>query len=127
MIEAVREAGGYPTTAEAEHITSVVLSALGGQITGDERVALAHALPRRAAALIASRPPAPRPLPARDFVDSLTEHLQGATPATARWHAGSVLSALPPLLGTPLATRLLAQLPSGYALLFGKAELTPHP
>ncbi|WP_347400474.1 DUF2267 domain-containing protein [Streptomyces sp. BK239] len=127
LLEAVREAGRYPTTAEAEHITRVVIAALGSQITGDERVALAHALPRSAAALIASEPPARHPSPAAEFVESLIPHLEGATPATARWHAGSVLSTLPPLLGTPLTTRLLSQLPPGYALLFGKAQLTPHP
>jgi hypothetical protein len=49
--------------------------------------------------------------------------VEGATPATARWDVSSVLSALPPLIGDDLTDRLLSALPSGYALLFGRAEL----
>ncbi|MCZ9344056.1 DUF2267 domain-containing protein, partial [Streptomyces sp. TRM76130] len=36
-----------------------------------------------------------------------------------------VLSVLPPLVGDDLITRILDRLPSGYALLFGRADLTP--
>ncbi|MFC9285177.1 DUF2267 domain-containing protein [Streptomyces sp. NPDC057052] len=123
LITAVRESGRYPTTTEAERVTRTVLSELGGRLTGDERVALARALPREAAELIASRIPAPRPCSAREFVDAVATRIDGATPATARWHAGSVLGALPPRIGDTLTDRILAQLPPGYALLFGRAEL----
>ncbi|MCF4138519.1 DUF2267 domain-containing protein [Streptomyces sp. Tue 6430] len=123
LIAAVRESGRYPTTAEAEHVTRTVLTALGGQVTGEERVALARTLPGKAAALIASQVPAPRPHSAREFVDTIATRIEGATPATARWHAGSVLGALPPRIGDTLTDRVLAQLPPGYALLFGRAEL----
>ncbi|MEV6615307.1 DUF2267 domain-containing protein [Streptomyces sp. NPDC051051] len=123
LIAAVRESGQYPTTTEAERVTRTVLSELGGQLTGDERVALARALPREAAGTIASRIPALRPRSAREFVDAVATRIEGATPATARWHAGSVLGALPPRIGDTLTDRLLAQLPPGYALLFGRVEL----
>lgn len=49
LTEAVRETGGYPTRAQAEHLTRLVLTALGTHLTGDERVALAQSLPRRPA------------------------------------------------------------------------------
>ncbi|MGV9942007.1 DUF2267 domain-containing protein [Streptomyces sp. NPDC003401] len=124
LIAAVRESGHYPTTAEAEHVTRTVLTALGGQIAGDERAALTRALPARAAELLASPAPAPRRRSAREFADAIAARIEGATPATARWHAGSVLGALPPLLGDALTDRVLAQLPPGCALLFGRAELT---
>ncbi|MFH9858507.1 DUF2267 domain-containing protein [Streptomyces sp. NPDC017202] len=123
LIAAVRESGRYPTTTEAERVTRTVLSELGGRLTGDERAALARALPATAAALIESRTPAPRPHSAREFVDAVATRIEGATPATARWHAGSVLGTLPPRIGAPLTDRILAQLPPGYALLFGRAEL----
>ncbi|MGW3450281.1 DUF2267 domain-containing protein, partial [Streptomyces sp. NPDC001076] len=49
----------------------------------------------------------------------------GASQATTRWDTGSVFSAVAALAGPDLLTRILRQLPSGYALLFGRAELTP--
>ncbi|MCK1819575.1 DUF2267 domain-containing protein [Streptomyces sp. XM83C] len=123
LVESVREAGQYPTTREAERITRIVLSALGGQVIGDERVALARALPEEAARVIASQIPATRRLTAPEFVDSVATRIEGATPATARWDVSSVLSVLPPLIGEALTTRILNDLPTGYALLFGRADL----
>jgi uncharacterized protein (DUF2267 family) len=106
-------------------VTRIVLSALGGHVTGDERVALAQALPREAARVIASQIPATHPLTAREFVDSVATRIEGATPATARWDVSSVLSVLADWVGNPLTTHLLTQLPPGYALLFGRADLAP--
>ncbi|GGR80430.1 MULTISPECIES: DUF2267 domain-containing protein [Streptomyces] len=123
LTEAVREAGQYTTRAEAERITRIVLSALGGHVTGDERVALAQALPPEAGRVIASQIPATHPLTAREFVDSVATRIEGATPATARWDVSSVLSVLAARIGETLTTRVLSQLPPGYALLFGRAEL----
>ncbi|MFI2758212.1 DUF2267 domain-containing protein [Streptomyces echinatus] len=125
LTEAVREAGRYPTRAEAEAVTRIVLTALGSHVTGDERVALAQALPREAGRLIASQIPAPHPLSAREFVDTVATHIDGSTPATARWDVSSVLNVLANRIGQSLTTRLLAQLPPGYALLFGRADLAP--
>ncbi|MER6705718.1 DUF2267 domain-containing protein [Streptomyces fumanus] len=125
LIEEVREAGRYPTRAEAERVTRIVLSALGGHVVGDERVDLAQSLPEEAATVVASQIPATRPLTAAEFVDSVAARVPGATPATARWDVSSVLSVLPGLVGDDLVTRILAQLPPGYALLFGRADLSP--
>ncbi|MEV6002226.1 DUF2267 domain-containing protein [Streptomyces griseomycini] len=125
LVDAVRESGQYPTRSEAESVTRIVLSALGGHVVGDERVDLARALPEEAARVVASQIPATRELTAAEFVDSVAARIEGATPATARWDVSSVLSVLPPLVGDALVTRILAQLPPGYALLFGRAELVP--
>ncbi len=125
LIDAVRESGQYATTAEAERLTRIVLSALGGHVTGDERVDLARALPEEAARVVASQIPVTRPLTASEFVDAVAGRIHGATPATARWDVSSVLSVLPGLVGDDLVDRVLARLPQGYALLFGRAELTP--
>ncbi|MET9575470.1 DUF2267 domain-containing protein [Streptomyces sp. DT199] len=125
LIEAVRQSGRYTTRPEAERVTRTVLSALGTHVTGDERVDLARALPGEAARLIAAQIPATHRLTAARFVDEVASRTPGATSATARWDVSSVLSALPPLIGDDLITRILAQLPPGYALLFGRADLTP--
>ncbi|MFI9821485.1 DUF2267 domain-containing protein [Streptomyces sp. NPDC052013] len=125
LVDAVRESGQYRTRAEAESVTRIVLSALGGHVVGDERVDLARSLPEEAARVVASQIPATRELTAAEFVDSVAARIEGSTPATARWDVSSVLSVLPSLVGDALITRILAQLPPGYALLFGRAELTP--
>ncbi|MFI6205277.1 DUF2267 domain-containing protein [Streptomyces sp. NPDC051041] len=127
LVEEVREAGQYPTRAEAERVTRIVLSALGGHVIGDERVDLAAALPEEAARVVASQIPATRELSAAEFVDSVAARIEGATSATARWDVSSVLSVLPGLVGDELVTRILSQLPPGYALLFGRADLSPAP
>ncbi|MEU3546871.1 DUF2267 domain-containing protein [Streptomyces longwoodensis] len=125
LLDAVRETGQYTTTAEAERVTRIVLSALGGHVVGDERVALAQALPPEAARVVSSQIPVTRPQTAAEFVDGVAARIEGATPATARWDVSSVLSVLPKLVGDDLIDRVLGQLPPGYALLFGKAELVP--
>ncbi|MGV9250830.1 DUF2267 domain-containing protein [Streptomyces sp. NPDC003697] len=126
LTEAVRDAGQYPTRAEAERVTRIVLSALGGHVIGDERAELARALPQEAARVVAAQIPATRPLTAAEFVDSVAARIEGATPATARWDVSSVLSVLADLVDDDLLTRILNHLPPGYALLFGRAHLSPR-
>ncbi|QEV19887.1 DUF2267 domain-containing protein [Streptomyces alboniger] len=125
LIEAVRESGQYATAAEAERVTRAVLSALGGQVVGDERVDLAGRLPAEAARVIADEVPVVRRLTAPEFVESVALRLDGATPATARWDVSSVLTTLARAVDEELVDRLLNLLPPGYALLFGRAELAP--
>jgi len=125
LLDEVREAGRYPTRREAERITRIVLSALGGHVVGDERVDLARALPEEAARVFASQIPATRPQTAPEFVESVAARIEGATPATARWDVSSVLGVLPKLVGDDLVTRIIDRLPTGYALLFGRADLAP--
>ncbi|WP_316743186.1 DUF2267 domain-containing protein [Streptomyces sp. MK7] len=125
LTEKVREAGQYATRPEAERVTRIVLSVLGGHVTGEERVDLAQALPREAAQVIASQIPATRPLTAPEFVEAAAARIEGSTPATARWDVSSVLSVLADTLDPNLLNRILTQLPPGYALLFGRADLSP--
>ncbi|MFD6028651.1 DUF2267 domain-containing protein [Streptomyces griseoluteus] len=120
FMEAVREVGQYRTEAEAEAVTHTVLLALAAHLPATERTELTPLLPTDATL---SSPLAPRPLTAREFVESVALHIENATPATARWHVTSVLTALAQELGAAQTARLLAQLPPGYALLFGLADL----
>lgn len=125
LVEVVRESGQYAGESEAERVIRVVLSALGGHVHGDVRDELALRLPEEAGRLIATQLPAPRHLTAAQFVDSVAARTLGATPATARWDVTSVLSVLPKAAGDDVIDDVLKQLSSGYALLFGKADLTP--
>jgi len=122
MLERVRYEGAYPTRAQAEQRVRAVLAALGRQVTGDERVELAARLPYAAAAVFTGEIPAAEPLTGWDFVKDLASRT-GATVATTRWDTGTVLRVVAQLADEELLSRILAQLPSGYALLFGRAEL----
>ncbi|MFD3519954.1 DUF2267 domain-containing protein [Streptomyces sp. NPDC058653] len=122
MLERVRYDGAYPTRERAERTVRTVLAALGGQLTGDERAELAARLPAEAARTLMTEPTTADRLTGWGFVKELAERT-GGTPATTRWDAGTVLALVGHLAGNDLLDRLLAQLPSGYALLFGRAEL----
>ncbi|MCF1598067.1 DUF2267 domain-containing protein [Streptomyces muensis] len=123
MLEKVRYEGAYPTRERAEEAVRLILAGLGRQLTGDERVELAARLPLEAARLLTEQIPDTQPLTGWAFVKDLAART-GATPATTRWDTGSVLCAVAAIAGPDLLTRILRRLPSGYALLFGRAELT---
>ncbi|MGR4879454.1 DUF2267 domain-containing protein [Streptomyces sp. LARHCF249] len=124
MLEKVRYEGAYPTPERAEEAVRLVLAGLGRQLTGDERVELAARLPFQAARVLTAQIPDTEPLTGWAFVKDLAART-GASPATTRWDTGTVFSAVAALAGPDLLTRILHQLPSGHALLFGRAELTP--
>ncbi|MFE2107129.1 DUF2267 domain-containing protein [Kitasatospora sp. NPDC059463] len=122
LLRQVRNLGRYPADEEAERVLTAVLALLGSQLTGDERCDLAAALPERARAVLAAQIPLPAPVTAPAFVEGLAQSL-GTSLTAARWDASSVLSALATLADDHLTDRLLAHLPRGYALLFGRADL----
>ncbi|CAL9283197.1 MULTISPECIES: DUF2267 domain-containing protein [Streptomyces] len=123
MLEQVRYNGAYPTRERAEQVVSAVLAAFGRRVTGEERVELAARLPREAARVFAAEIPATDELTGWAFVRDLAART-GGTLATTRWDVGSVLGVVARIAGPDLLDRVLAQLPSGYAILFGRAELT---
>ncbi|MFE2823321.1 DUF2267 domain-containing protein [Streptomyces sp. NPDC059271] len=122
MLEKVRYEGVYPTRQHAQDVIRRVLEALGRQLTGAERVELAGRLPQEAADYLASQAPTGRPLTGWGFVKDLAERT-GGNLATTRWDTGSVLGVVARLAGEDLTTRIIGQLPDGYALLFGRAQL----
>ncbi|XQE77953.1 DUF2267 domain-containing protein [Streptomyces microflavus] len=122
LLEKIRYEGAYPTRERAEEALSAVLGGLGAQITGEERVAFAAALPR-SRPRVHPRGPGGAPVPAAGFVDALAART-GGTAATARWDAGTVLAAVGSLMDPALVARIIDGLPTGYALLFGRAQLT---
>ncbi|MFC8592129.1 DUF2267 domain-containing protein [Streptomyces atroolivaceus] len=122
MLETIRYEGAYPTRERAETVTHAVLAGLGRQLTGDERVDLAACLPAEAALTLTAQIPDPDPLTGWGFVKDLAART-GGTAATARWDTGAVLASVARLVDSDLLDRILTQLPPGYALLFGRAEL----
>nr|WP_051716198.1 DUF2267 domain-containing protein [Streptomyces bikiniensis] len=125
LLERVRYEGAYPTRERAEESVRSVLAALGRQLVGDERVDLAARLPVEAALVFTAQVPATAPLTGWEFVKDLARRT-GGSPATTRWDVGAVLAPVARLAGPELVDRVIGQLPSGYALLFGRAELAPR-
>lgn len=125
FLHQIRTLGRYATAAEAASVARTVLSLLGGHVADAERVELAGRLPGPAAEVLTGQVPATRPLTADEFVAAAAARLAGATPDTARWDVSSVLSVVADLAGDDLAHRILADLPRGYAFLFGRAEREP--
>lgn len=123
LLERVRYDGAYPTRERAEETVTAVLAALGRRLAGEERAELAARLPHEAAEILTAQAPEPDRLTGRAFVKDLSVRT-GGTLATTRWDVGSVLGVVAQLAGSDLLDRVLAQLPSGYAILFGRAELT---
>ncbi|CAL9362698.1 DUF2267 domain-containing protein [Streptomyces sp. enrichment culture] len=123
MLEQVRYNGAYPTRERAEEVVLAVLAALGRRVTGEERVELAARLPREAAEIFAAQIPGTDSMTGWAFVRDLATRTGGSL-ATTRWDVGSVLGVVATLAGPDLLDRILTQLPSGYAILFGRAELT---
>ncbi|MFJ3926289.1 DUF2267 domain-containing protein [Streptomyces sp. NPDC090022] len=127
MLERVRYEGAYPTRERAAEAVRQVLSALGRQLTGDERVDLAQVLPVEAAVTLTAQIPATEHLTGWGFVKDLAART-GVSPAVARWDTGAVLAVITRLTGPDLLARILGQLPDDYALLFGQAQLRrPEP
>ncbi|MET7408843.1 DUF2267 domain-containing protein [Streptomyces parvulus] len=124
MLERVRSEGAYPTRERADEAVHLVLAGLGRQLTGDERVDLAACLPVEAARLLTAQIPDTRPLTGWAFIKELAAR-SDASLASTRWDAGSVFAAVTAHAGSDLITRILQQLPTGYALLFGRAEFAP--
>ncbi|MFF3673632.1 DUF2267 domain-containing protein [Streptomyces sp. NPDC002120] len=68
MLERVRYEGAYPTRERAADAVRAVLSALGRQLTGDERVDLARRLPVEAALALTAAVPDTEQLTGWGFV-----------------------------------------------------------
>ena len=123
LVGRVREHGRYTTDAETKQVVRIVLSALGGHLSDHVRELVASELPATAAESLRYQLPATKPLTGPEFVEAVQGRLQDATPATARWDVSSVLSVLAEVLGEDLTSQVIEDLPPGYALLFGRAEL----
>ncbi len=127
LIEQVRYSGRYATSREAEEVLQAVLPVLGAHISGEERSDLVRHLPVEAASVISAQIPLTQPLSAPAFVDAAAGRLSPRSRLEARWATSTVLTLLAGHIGEPLTRRILAELPRGYALLFGLSDLAPAP
>ncbi|HZG06533.1 MAG TPA: DUF2267 domain-containing protein [Streptomyces sp.] len=120
----VRDLGEYADHDEAEHITRAVLEVFAPRITAGEVEDLAAQLPGPLGDVLRdNRAGRPETFGLEEFYRRVAERT-GARPRTAEWDASAVLSTVAEAISGGELNQVLSQLPSGYAVLFGKPELS---
>ena len=119
----VRELGEYGSQDEAAKVTEAVLSVLAQRISPGEVDDLASQLPGPLGqTLAAAKPQRAENFGIEEFCRRVAERI-GARPRTAEWDASAVLTTLAEAVSGGELNQILSQLPSGYAGLFGRADL----
>ncbi|OEJ21366.1 hypothetical protein AR457_36665 [Streptomyces agglomeratus] len=120
----VRELGEYTGQDEAATVTSKVLRVLAQRITPEEAADLAAQLPEplREPLIDDGQRQAER-FGVEEFCHRIAESI-GGHPRTAEWDASAVLTTLADAVSGGKLNQLMSQLPAGYAVLFGKAEIS---
>ncbi|AEW92661.1 MULTISPECIES: DUF2267 domain-containing protein [Streptomycetaceae] len=121
FLAAVRERGHYDR-AEAERVTTAVVGTLGDRLAPGTAGNLADQLPAELSETLNDARALPRDWGVREFVHHVAE-TTGDDERTAEAHTRTVLSVLAQQIGGGELDKTLSQLPSGYADLFGVAEL----
>lgn len=124
FVAAVRERGEYAGQSEAEEVAAWVLEVLARRLTREEASDLAAQLPDPLAKAVQRRGDQPaETFGMEEFLRQVAGRI-GARPGTAEWDASAVLSTLADAVSGGQLNQLLSLLPTGYAPLFGKHELT---
>ncbi|MFD7921673.1 DUF2267 domain-containing protein [Streptomyces sp. NPDC059740] len=124
FVAKVRELGEYASREEAEQATTVVLQVLGSRLTAGSVRHLAAQLPPPLHPALESAAAEDTPhFGVEEFCRQVAE-VTDAAPHTAEWDASAVLSTVAQTISGGELNRVLSQLPSGYAALFGKPELS---
>ncbi|MEV0694740.1 DUF2267 domain-containing protein [Streptomyces sp. NPDC050388] len=118
----VRERGEYTDQDEAATITEAVLGVLAQRISPGEVDDLASQLPGPLGQMLADTKQQPERFGIEEFYRRVAERI-GARPRTAEWDASAVLTAVADTVSGGELNQIISQLPSGYALLFGKPDL----
>ncbi|MFF3343127.1 DUF2267 domain-containing protein [Streptomyces flavidovirens] len=120
----VRERGEYANQEEAAQVTKAVLDVLAHRITPGEAKDLAAQLPAPLkAAVQTDGDQRVKSFGVEEFCRRVAERT-GARPRTAQWDASAVLSTLAEAVSPGELNQIISQLPSGYAVLFGKPDLS---
>jgi len=120
----VRDRGEYTGIEEADGVTRTVLARLGQRLAGGEAKDLAAQLPVELQDVLLDISAAGQAdaVGIHQFLRLLAVELT-ATEETARWDASAVLSTVAEAVSGGQLNQILSQLPSEYALLFGKPDL----
>lgn len=119
----VSDRGEYVDRDEADRITGSVLGVLAERLDAGEANDLAAQLPDGAASELAAKTGMGEQLSVHEFLDRVAA-ATGATTMTAEWDASAVLTTVAEAISPGELNDVLGQLPSGYAVLFGRADLS---
>jgi uncharacterized protein (DUF2267 family) len=123
FVSVVRDRGEYGSSAEAATVAKSVLRVFAGRISSGEADDLADQLPPPLdEALRSGTQDRAETYGVEEFCRRIASRT-GARPSTAEWDASAVLSTVADAVTGGELNQLLTQLPSGYATLFGKADL----
>lgn len=123
FVSVVQDRGEYGSTAEAATVAKSVLRVFAGRIDPGEADDLAAQLPPPLdEALRSGTQGQAEGYGVEEFCRRIAQRT-GARPSTAEWDASAVLSTVADAVTGGELNQLLTQLPSGYATLFGKADL----
>jgi uncharacterized protein (DUF2267 family) len=123
FLASVRGRGEYADRQEAERVMRTVLGVLGQRLEAGEAKDLASQLPMQAAVPLVERQGPAEALGVREFLGRVAA-TTGATEETAQWDASAVLTTVADAVTGGELNDVLTQLPSGYAVLFGRAGLS---
>jgi uncharacterized protein (DUF2267 family) len=120
----VQELGEYEENREAERISRAVLKVLAGRMTAPAADHLAAQLPETLdQPLQEGRTERPGAFGVEEFLRQVSAAV-GARPRTAEWDASAVLCTMAEAISGGELNKVLSQLPSDFAALFGKPELS---
>lgn len=124
FLASVRERGEYADQKEAAQVATAVLQVLLDRITPGEAEDLMAQLPAPfKEELTVDSGRRTESYGVEEFCRRIAERT-GARPHTAQWDAGAVLTTLADAISPGELNQLISQLPSGYAALFGKNDLS---
>ncbi|MFI8192318.1 DUF2267 domain-containing protein [Streptomyces sp. NPDC085946] len=119
----VRDRGEYANQEEAAKVTEAVMEVLAGRITAEAARNLAAQLPAPLDVTVtAAANEHPESYGVQEFCRRVAQRA-GGHERTAQWDAGAVLTTLADTVSGGELNHLVSRLPSGYAVLFGKADL----
>lgn len=119
----VCDRGEYDSREEAERVSRAVLTVLANRITPGEAKDLSAQLPPPLGSAAQPDNGGPGSFGVNEFCRRVAERV-GGHPRTAEWDASAVLSTVADAVPGGELNQLLSQLPSGYATLFGKPDLS---
>ena len=120
----VRELGEYRDNHEAEEVTTAVLSVLSTRLPGQQVEKLAAQLPDQLGeGFRQAEQPEPESFGVEEFRQRVAERVGGRA-LTAEQDSGAVLTTVAKTVSGGELNQLLSHLPSGYAAMFGKPELS---
>lgn len=123
FLAAVQEHGGYADRKEAERITDAVLTQLGNRLQSDSAAHLAAQLPAGLDSALSRSMDSAQHWGVSEFLERVAEATGAGDTETAESQVRAVLAVLADTVTGGELNKLISQLPSAYAALFGHPEL----